>query len=152
MGFMPKWKLWRVVSDLAKILIFLQWRLIPKMQRWCRMKTAGQSSCNSWELWMRVSIPSLESLSGVGERWLWAFHSTSCTEVGQDEEVQGKRATSNSTNRLASLAAVGWGEDPEQHCLLNLCGVTACRAPWQRCPGCWAVILLTLPPASVFLS
>lgn len=53
---------------------------------------------------------------------LCPLHSTSCAEVGQDEEVQGKRATSDSTNRLASVPAVGWGEDPEQHCLMKLWG------------------------------
>lgn len=83
---------------------------------------------------------------------LGALHSTSCAEVGQDEEVQGKRATSNSTKRWASVPAVRWGEDPWQQCLVELCGVTACRAHGRSALGVGqeTVTLLTLPPQHQF--
>lgn len=94
---------------------------------------------NCRELWMRINIASVENLSGEGEKWLWALHSTSCAGVGQDGEVQDKRAASNSADWLQFLQSGG-----ER--------IQSSTAQWtcvRSLPADTPVILLTLPPAPV---
>lgn len=74
----------------------------------------------------------MESLGGVEERWLWE-HYTAPPEVGQGEEVQGKRATSNSTKRLTSVLQSGGeriqGSSAWWSCVGSLQGSVA-DLPW----------------------
>lgn len=103
------------------------------------------------ETWTRVNIPSVESLSGVGESDSVSIpqHTSCWSGSGWGGTRREGNIKQHKQTGFSSCSQRGRGS--EQHCLMDLCEGTACR---QVCPGCWqgAVILPTLSPRSRFLS